>query len=64
VPTIKLRVDQLTNAFGRMYMYYIPCRIPSYERNDGCDVELQCSEFLSDISRKGAYHYTTGRPIH
>jgi hypothetical protein len=56
VPTIEEWLDQSTNAFGRMYMYYIQCRLPGYERNDGHTVELQCSEVLNDIRRKGAHH--------
>jgi hypothetical protein len=44
-------------------MYYIQCRIPSYERNDGCTVELQCSEFLSVIRRKGAHNERMAIPF-
>jgi hypothetical protein len=63
VSTIKEWVDHSTNALGSMYMYHIQCRIPAYERNHGCNVELQCSEFLGVIRRKGAYHRRMAGPI-
>jgi hypothetical protein len=59
VPTMEERLGQSTNALGRVYMYCIQCRIPGYERNDACNVEIQCSEVLGDIRRKGAYHRRT-----